>query len=148
MIQNKLKEHKTLLFYGAIVFLFLYTFRNVNQGIDVTDTGYHFSNFIYMSEMDPMWIFSTYLASVLGHFFTWLPGGQTLLGMNIYTAVIPAVLGVVTFIFLVKVVKMKQLDAFAGVLVSLALCWCPTTCVYNYLTYLFFGQGPCFCMWV
>ena len=141
MEKNKTKWNKNLLFYGAIAFLFLYTFRNVNQGIDVTDTGYHFSNFMYMSEMDPMWIFATYLASVLGHQFTLLPGGQTLLGMNIYTAIIPALLGVVTFVFLVKVVKMELIEAFGGVLVALALCWCPTTCVYNYLTYFFFGAG-------
>ena len=134
-------KKKKILFYGAIVFLFLYAFRNVNQGIDVTDTGYHFSNFLYMSEMDPMWIFSTYLASVLGHFFTLLPAGNTLLGIHIYTAIIPAVLGVLTFLFFVKVVKLKLWEAFCGVLAALALCWCPTTCVYNYLTFLFFAAG-------
>lgn len=141
MKQSKQNRSKKVFFYGAIVFLFLYTFRNVNQGIDVTDTGYHYSNFMYMSEMDPMWIFSTYLSSVLGHIFTLLPGGDTLLGMNIYSSVIPALLGVMTFAFFVKVVKMDVVEAFGGVLVSLALCWCPTTCVYNYLTYLFFGAG-------
>lgn len=138
---EKIKNNKKWLYYGAIVFLFLYTFRNVNQGIDVTDTGYHFSNFKYMSEMDPMWIFSTYLASVLGHLFTLLPGGDTLLGIQIYTAFIPALLGVVAFVFCVKVMKYRFLDSFVGVLVALALCWCPTTCVYNYLTYLFFCAG-------
>lgn len=144
MEQVKTNQNKKILFYGAIVFLFLYTFRNVNQGIDVTDTGYHFSNFLYMSEMDPMWIFSTYLASVLGHLFTLLPGGNTLLGINIYTAMIPALLGVLTFVFFIKVVKMKWVEAFSGVLVALALCWCPTTCVYNYLTFLFFAAGAMF----
>ena len=135
------KRMKKLFFYGALVLLFLYTFRKVNHGIDVTDTGYHFSNFMYMSEMDPMWIFSTYLASVLGHFFTILPGGDTLLGINIYTSIIPALLGVMTFSFFVKVVKLKVWESFLGVLVALALCWCPTTCVYNYLTYFFFCAG-------
>lgn len=139
--QGKTSRNKKFLYYAAIVFLFLYTFRNVNQGIDVTDTGYHFSNFLYMSEMDPMWTFSTYLASVLGHLFTLLPGGNTLLGINIYTAIIPALLGVMTFVFFVKVVKLKTVEAFGGALVALALCWCPTTCVYNYLTFLFFTAG-------
>lgn len=139
--QRKNSYSKKILYYGSILFLLLYTFRKVNQGIDVTDTGYHFSNFLYMSEMDPMWIFSTYLASVLGHLFTLLPGGNTLLGINIYTSLIPALTGVVTFVFLIKVVKMRWLEAFAGVLAALALCWCPTTCVYNYLTFLFFGAG-------
>lgn len=144
MEKVKTSRNKKILFYAASIFLFLYAFRNVNQGIDVTDTGYHFSNFLYMSEMDPMWIFSTYLASVLGHLFTLLPGGSTLLGINIYTAIIPAVLGVMTFVFLVKVVKFGFLEAFAGVLAALSLCWCPTTCVYNYLTFLCFTAGAVF----
>ena len=138
---SKFIRNKKLCFYGAIIFLFIYTFRKVNQGIDVTDTGYHFSNFMYMSKMDPMWIFSTYLASVLGYLFTLLPGGDTLLGMNIYTSIIPALLGVMTFVFFVKMMKLKVWESFLGVLVALALCWCPTTCVYNYLTYFFFCAG-------
>lgn len=135
------KTYKKALFYGAMFVLFLYTFRHVNQGIDVTDTGYHFSNFKYMSEMDPMWIFSTYLASVLGHLFTCLPGGDTLLGIGIYTTMIPAILGVVTFLFFTKVVRTTAWAAFLGVLLSLSLCWCPATCLYNYLTYLLFTVG-------
>ncbi len=138
---KKIKSNPKILFYTAIAILFLYAFRNVNEGIDVTDTGYHFSNFLYMSEMDPMWIFSTYLASLLGHFFTRLPGGTTLLGINIYTAVIPALLGVFAFIFFVKVVKAGMLESFIGIIIALSLCWCPTTCVYNYMTYLLFGLG-------
>ena len=141
---KRIKLDSKTLYYGAIAVLFLYAFRNVYQGIDVTDTGYHFSNFLYMSEMDPMWIFSTYLASILGHIFTLLPGGDTLLGMNIYTAVIPAVLGVCTYAFFVKVIKAGKLESFVGVLVALSLCWCPTTCLYNYMTYLFFGLGAMF----
>lgn len=141
---KRIKLNSRILYYGAIAVLFLYAFRNVCEGIDVTDTGYHFSNFLYMSEMDPMWIFSTYLASILGHFFTLLPGGDTLLGINIYTAVVPAVLGVVAFVFFVKVIKAGVLESFIGVLVALSLCWCPTTCLYNYMTYLFFGLGAMF----
>ena len=141
MEQRKTNQSKKILFYIAAAILFVYAFRKVNQGIDVTDTGYHFSNFMYMDKMDPMWIFSTYLASVLGYFFTLLPGGNTLLGINIYTAIIPAMLGVIAFVFFVKCVKMNMLAAFLGVLASLALCWCPTTCLYNYLTFLFFTAG-------
>ncbi len=144
MEQGKINRNKKILFYIATVFLFLYAFRKVNQGIDVTDTGYHFSNFMYMDKMDPMWIFSTYLASLLGHFFTLLPGGDTLLGINVYTAIVPAVLGVMAFVFFVKCVKMNTMAAFLGVLTALSLCWCPTTCLYNYLTFLFFTAGAIF----
>ena len=145
--QGKINRNKKILFYIAAVFLFLYAFRKVNQGIDVTDTGYHFSNFMYMDKMDPMWIFSTYLASLLGHFFTLLPGGDTLLGINLYTAIVPAVLGVIAFVFFVKSVKMNTTAAFFGVLAALSLCWCPTTCLYNYLTFLFFTAGA-ICLYI
>jgi len=138
------KGRRKAFYLGAVILLFLYAFRNVNQGIDVTDTGYHFSNFLYMSEMDPMWIFSTYLASVLGHFFTMLPGGDTLLGINIYTALIPALLGVLSFVFFTKVLKQNGIITFTGVAIALSLCWCPTTCLYNYLTYLLFSAGAGF----
>ncbi|MBQ8816374.1 MAG: hypothetical protein IJZ84_03730 [Lachnospiraceae bacterium] len=112
MKQWNFKWTGKVLYFGAMLVLFLYAFRNVNQGIDVTDTGYHFSNFLYMSDMDPMWIFSTYLANILGHFFTKLPGGDTLLGLNIYTALIPALLGVVTFVFFTRVIKLSGLATF------------------------------------
>ncbi len=141
MEQNKKSRWNTLLFYGAMIVLFLYTFRNVNQGIDITDTGYHFSNFMYVNEMDPMWIFSTYLSSMLGYVFTLFPYGDTLLGIRIYTSLIPALLGVITFWFLVKVLKFGLLESYGSVFISLALCWCPTTCVYNYLTYFLFCVG-------
>lgn len=123
------------------VILFAYTFRKVSIGIDVTDTGYHFANFLYMDNMDSMWIFSTYLASKLGHLFTLLPGGDTLLGINIYTSLVPAALGVLTFLFFSKCVKTPGWLSFIGTFIALNLCWCPTTCVYNYLTYLLFGGG-------
>ncbi len=123
------------------VILFAYTFRKVSTGIDVTDTGYHFANFLYMDRMDSMWIFSTYLASKLGHLFTLLPGGDTLLGINIYTSLIPAALGVLTFLFFSRCVKTPGWLSFIGAFIALNLCWCPTTCVYNYLTYLLFGVG-------
>ncbi len=123
------------------VLLFAYTFRKVSIGIDVTDTGYHFANFLYMDSMDSMWIFSTYLASKLGHLFTLLPGGDTLLGINIYTSLIPAALGVLTFLFFLRCVRTPGWLSFIGAFIALNLCWCPTTCVYNYLTYLLFGGG-------
>ncbi len=138
------KNIKETLYWCGMLFLFLYAFRKVNQGIDVTDTGYHFSNFLYMSEMDPMWIFSTYLSSVLGHIFTLLPGGNTLLGLNIYTTCLPALLGVIAYIFFTKVIRMHAGVTFIAVFIALSLCWCPTTCVYNYLTYLLFALGAVF----
>ncbi|MCD7805914.1 MAG: hypothetical protein LUH19_01065 [Lachnospiraceae bacterium] len=147
MPQQNVKKTKELKNTQAVttvvlsVLLFVYTFRKVSIGIDSTDTGYHFANFLYMDRMDSMWIFSTYLASKLGHFFTLLPGGETLLGINIYTSLLPAALAVITFLFFSICMKTPAGLSFLAVFMALNLCWCPTTCVYNYLTYLFFGAG-------
>lgn len=120
------------------VFIFLYAFRKVAVGIDVTDGGYHFSNYRYIEQMDPMWFFSTYLSNILGHLFTLLPYGKTLLGINVYTSIIPAILGVVCYWFFVKQIKVSPVLVFVGEIIALSLCWCPTTGIYNYLTYLLF----------
>ena len=44
--------------------LLLYPLRHINWGLDLWDTGYNYANFQFMGtdHMDPMWLFSTYLA--------------------------------------------------------------------------------------
>lgn len=132
---------KKLLDVLLSIIIFSYTFRKVTIGIDITDSGYHFSNYLYIEQMDPMWFFSTYLSNILGHFFTLLPYGNTLLGINIYTSIIPATLGVICYLFFVKQIKLPRILVFLGEIVALSLCWCPTTGIYNYLTYLLFAIG-------
>lgn len=57
--------------------LLLYSLRHIRYGIDLADTAYNYANFRYMgtAHMDPMWLFSTYLATAVGHVLTLLPGG-------------------------------------------------------------------------
>ncbi|MFI3236953.1 MAG: hypothetical protein R3Y47_02855 [Lachnospiraceae bacterium] len=140
-------SHKKISTFILACILAIYTFRKVQYGIDVTDTGYHFSNFMYMQSMDPMWIFSTYLSSYLGYLITLLPGGSTLLGMNIYTSVIPMLMSVGSYLFCVKCLHIKIWIAFWGNILALSLCWCPTTCIYNYLTYLIF-MAAVICLYI
>lgn len=119
--------------------LMLYPLRHVRIGIDLRDTGYNYANFRYMGleHMDPMWLFSTYLSNVVGHFFSCLPGGDTLLFMNIYTALVISVTALTAYYFLVKKAGLPVLPVFAGVFAAVSLCWCPAAVLYNYLTYLF-----------
>ena len=124
--------------------IFLYAFRKVNLGVDLLDTGYHLSNYLYMEEMDPMWVFSTYIATILGNIFTKLPYGDTLIGINIYTSCIPAIFGVCTYVFYTKLFKMNRIVTFIGCIMALSLSWAPTTCIYHYLTYFFFSLGAMF----
>lgn len=123
-----------------VVVLLLYPFRHVNIGLDLWDTGYSYANFLYMGmeHMDPMWLFSTYLANVIGHIFTLLPGGETLLGMNIYTSVFVSALALTGYFFCTGKLRIPAGIVFLGEFVAVSLCWCPTAVLYNYVTYVFY----------
>ena len=113
-----------LLWLGLTVF----AFRKVNKGLDLWDTGYNLANFQWMGteHMDNMWLFSTYLSNVIGHLFSLLPGGKTLLGMNIYTTGVTVLLMFSVGYFLSRYMKIPQLVIIAGEFVALNLCWAPS----------------------
>ena len=118
--------------------LILYPLRHVNMGGDLWDVGYNYGNFTYpgIMQIGKMWFFSIYLANGLGHLLTLLPFGNTLIGLNVYTGLfisIPAVMG---YLFFTRVLKVPQLLAFAGEIIAISMCWCPTALLYNYLTYV------------
>jgi len=127
----------------ALIVLFLYPFRKIHLGLDLWDTGYNLSNFEYMGldSMDPMWLFSTYLSSAIGHLMSLLPYGHTLLGMNFYTSFVPAIMAVCGYLFFTRVLKMAYLPAFIAEFAALSLCWAPTTVLYHYLTYFIIGAS-------
>ncbi len=137
-----LKEQETLirdlLDSFALLVLSLYPFRNIHNGLDLWDTGYHLSNFEYMgtSSMDPMWLFSTYLSNAIGHMMSLLPYGHTLRGMNFYTAFVPAIMAVCMYIFFTRQLKFPGWLVFIAEYAALSMCWSPTVALYHYLTYL------------
>lgn len=123
------------------VFLFLYPLRHIRVGAEWWDTGYNYANFIYMDRMDEMWLFSTYLGHALGNFFTGLPFGDTMIGLNVYTALFVSLLAVAGYFFFVKEVKLPPAVVFVGEFLAISFCWCPTALLYNYLTYVLLGAG-------
>ena len=126
------------------VLLVVYSLLLVNQGITVTDTGYNYGNFVNFDSLDGMWKFSTYLATAVGAFFTHLPGGQTMLGLNLYTGLVKALIALVTYFVCVRVFDIPGGIAFLAELMALGYCWCPTALLYNYITYLLFTLGAMF----
>lgn len=118
--------------------LLLYPLRHIHWGLDLWDTGYNYANFRYMGleHMDPMWLFSTYLANGVGHILTLLPFGHTLLGMNLYTGLFVSLTAVLAYFFCVRYCGMPAVAVFWGEFLAVSLCWCPTALLYNYLTYL------------
>lgn len=123
-----------------IVILAFYPLRHIAVGLDLWDTGYNYANFQYMGtgHMDPMWLFSTYLANVAGNFLMKLPSGGTLMGMNLYTGLTVSIMALVGYFFCTRKLNMPPILAFVGEMAAVSLCWCPTALLYNYMTYLFF----------
>lgn len=124
------------------IILILYSLRHINMGLDLADTGYDYANFRYgIEHMDSKWFFSTYLTNVVGHFLTCLPGGHTLLFMNLYTGLFVSILAFISYIFLTKRMEITEVFVFIGELVTISLCWSPTAVLYNYMTYMLLLVG-------
>ena len=121
--------------------LLLYPLRHIHLGVEWEDTGYNFAHFVYMENMDPMWLFSTYFANAVGHLFTKLPLGDTMLGLNLYTGLTVSILAVAGYWFFVKSIKLPPVLVFVGEFLAICFCWCPTALLYNYLTYILLGAG-------
>lgn len=123
-----------------VMVLGMYPMRHIYIGGDLMDTAYNYANFRYMGmeHMDPMWLFSTYLSNVVGNFITKLPAADSLAGMNFYTGILVSILGIGGYYFCTKKLGILPVITFIGEFVAISLCWCPTSLLYNYLTYVLF----------
>lgn len=119
--------------------LLIFPLLLVNQGIDISDTTYSLGYYRFMEQMDITWVLATYLANVAGALLMKLPFGNTLLGMNFYTGLIASIIALICYYSLKRF--MSAWIVFLGEMIALSLCWCPTTILYNYLTYLLFLLG-------
>ena len=110
------QSHRRLWEFVFVAVLVLYPLRHIAWGLDLWDTGYGYANFEYMGtrHMDPMWLFSTYLTTVIGHCLSLLPGAKTLIGMNFYTGLSISLLAVLGYYFCTKVLKIPAGLAFLG----------------------------------
>lgn len=121
------------------IILFLYPFLTVNQGVDVSDSTYSFSNFLFFERMEGMWVVSTYVSNVVGWLLTKLPFGTTLLGMKIYATLL--ISGTVLLVYFMFRKWMPAWIAFVGEMIAIGFCWIPTGILYNYLSYFLFTLG-------
>ena len=119
--------------------LILYPLLKINQGIDVTDTSYSLANFQYFDSMDGTWIVATFLSNVVGNLMMQLPFGNAMMGMYFYTALVQSLTAFVGYEALRR--RMPAPFVFVGEWIALGLCWCPSTVLYNYLTYLLMTVG-------
>ena len=134
------QQHKDLITkYIFPIILFLYPFMTVNQGVDVSDSTYSFSNFLYFENMEGMWAVSTFVSNVTGWLLTKLPFGTTLLGLKFYATFF--ISGTVLLVYFVCKQWMPAWIAFLGEIIAVGFCWIPAGILYNYLSYFFFALG-------
>lgn len=139
-IYRKYQNGIEKLLFPAI--LLLYPLLAVNQGLDVADSTYSLANFQYFGSVQGTWMVATFLANVTGWIFTRLPFGGTLLGMYVYTSLVQSATALMVYFGLRK--RMPAPLLFFGEFIALGLCWCPSTILYNYLTYLLMTAGLLF----
>ncbi|MBQ7680386.1 MAG: glycosyltransferase family 39 protein [Butyrivibrio sp.] len=125
--------------YVLPVILLIWPFAGVGHGLDLADTTYALGNYLYLDRLDPMWLFSTWLANALGALFTRLPGGGTMLGMEIYCTLIISVTALSAYLLLGR--WFPGWMNFLGLFLAESLFWCPTVILYNTLTSLFLVLG-------
>ncbi len=133
------KKWRTILISWGIfpLLLLLYPLVKINQGVDITDTGYNLGGFFYRGQVGEQWLFlSTYLANAVGGMLCKLPMGATLLGMKFYTGLLVSASALLAYAVFAK--KMPPWIVFLGEAAAIGLAWCPTVILYNYLTYFFF----------
>lgn len=146
-LKNKLTKYLESSLMGNVIFpiiLIIVGFCQCGRGIELADTAYNYGNFVNLPGLDNMWYCSTYLSCVFGRFFSFLPLGHTLLGLNIYTSVFKVILAIIAYFFFKNILKFSGSLSFFSELIALGLCWCPTALVYNYLTYLLMFLGAMF----
>ncbi|MBR6093674.1 MAG: hypothetical protein IKP92_01465 [Lachnospiraceae bacterium] len=146
MKEEKVKRIEHLMKTGArakdaifIILLTAFPFLHISYGLDILDVGYNLLNFETFPDMNRTWAVSTLLANILGHIFTKLPGGGTMLGMNIYCTVLFTAFMAVFYLLLRR--YYQDWIVFAGLFLAEGLCWCPKVILYHYLSYYLFGLG-------
>ncbi len=116
--------------------LFLLPFLHVNIGLNIADQGYNLANFEAFPDMNRMWMIATLVANLVGKFFTFLPGGHYMLGMNVYCTLLLSVISVVIYNVLKK--DYSRYAVFAGLVIAICFSWAPKVTLYQYLSYYLF----------
>lgn len=131
--RNKIK-------YLLAVVLLLYPLRHVFMGVDLMDAGYALGNYRFFDVLNPMWKLATYLANVVGVVLSYLPGGGTWAGMNIYSGLLIGAVAAAAYLYVCKLYEEKLRAGvflfFLAEFTALSLCWAPNVILYHYLGYL------------
>jgi hypothetical protein len=103
------------------------------------DAGYALGNYRFYDTMNETWKIATYLSNVVGRLLSYLPFGNTWIGMNVYTSLLIGITAAATYLFMVNHQPKddkKEYLLFISELMALSLCWAPSTILYHYLGYI------------
>lgn len=132
------------IYEGLVSYLFptilvLVSFIGVNRGIDCTDTTYNLGNYSNLSTLDPMWYYSTLFSNFVGWLLVHLPGGASMLGVNIYAGIIKASFGLFSYFFFTGRMGFYREVVFLANVISFGLWWIPNAGLYHYLSFYLFA---------
>ena len=113
--------------------LALWPLVSCRSGIEVSDSTYSLANFLYLKP-DYMWYFATFLANRTGTLLTKLPGGGSLLAMNVKAGLLLSAAAVAVYLVLKRWIPSEI--AFAAEWIAIAIFWSPHVSLYNTLTYV------------
>ena len=128
--------------YFFPVVLLLYPFFGIDRGLDIVDTTYNLSNCEFMGNVDPMWLFSTFLSNLVGSIIMKLPGAGTMIGFSVYCTFVISAMALVAYYVLQR--WMPGWMIFIGEIIAESLCWAPRVILYQYLPYLLVTLGMIF----
>lgn len=135
-----LRKYYGIAKYAAFpVLLIIFALLKADKGIDVADASYSLGNYESFGKEGGVWFLLTFLSNAVGKLLTLLPFGHYMLGMRVYTLLVIALLGLISYRFFMT--KMPAWLAFLALLPAIGLCWAPSTILYNYLTYFFLTLG-------
>ncbi|SFU67739.1 hypothetical protein SAMN02910342_01348 [Butyrivibrio sp. INlla21] len=125
--------------YFFPVVLLLYPFFGITAGLDIADTTYNLGNFEYMSNVDPMWLFSTYFSNLIGSLIMKLPGAGTMIGFAVYCTFFISAMALVSYYVLQNWLPGWMI--FIGEFIAESLCWAPRVILYQYIPYFLLTIG-------
>lgn len=115
--------------------LLLFPLVKVTRGVDLTDTAYSLGNYVFFDGTKDVWFLLTYISNAIGHLFTRLPFGSTMVGMKVYGSLVISAMAIFGYRFFMT--KMPAWLAFLAQVLAIGMCWAPNCILYNYLTYMF-----------
>lgn len=136
--------------WAKVLYLFLFplillviTLLPIRHGVDVSDTMYSLSSDVLFLKAQGSWnlFMAYYLANFAGFLLSLLPFGRTMLGINFYTAMIVYATVLLVYFYFGKRKQISYPLLFVGEVIAICFCWCPTTVLYNYFSYLLWTIG-------